>query len=199
MAVKTSNQHHIGPFLAQTGESSALRLRTPTQIQLNPVKTVKIGPESAVRVAVLRGAVWPLAVARTSAVAVAPLRRAAHGVRLDHAPRPGVVGRGAFAVHVAVVLERKLAALGSRRLNPTAGAVVVAKYITSRTKNRRCGEEEEKKVGGVFNPRAATRITVRGTRRRPLPQAPRVVRVWRRNRRPTRLRRCRGSRVPARR
>ena len=48
MAVKTSNQHHIGPFQAQTGEGSALRLCMPTQIQLKPVKTVEIEPESAV-------------------------------------------------------------------------------------------------------------------------------------------------------
>ena len=48
MAVKTSNQHHIGPFKAQTGEGSALRLCIPTQIQLKLVKTVEIEPESAV-------------------------------------------------------------------------------------------------------------------------------------------------------
>ena len=48
MAVKTSNQHHIGPFKAQTGEVSALRLCMPTQIQLKTVKTVEMEPESAV-------------------------------------------------------------------------------------------------------------------------------------------------------
>ena len=48
MAVKTSNQHHIGPFKAQTGEGSALRLCLPTQLQLKTVKTVEIEPESAV-------------------------------------------------------------------------------------------------------------------------------------------------------
>ena len=54
MAVKTSNQHHIDPFLAQTGEGSALRLCTPTQIQLNPAKTVEIELESAVPFSLLK-------------------------------------------------------------------------------------------------------------------------------------------------
>ena len=48
MAVKTSNQHHIGPFKAQTGEGSAPHMYMPAQIQLKPVKTVEIEPGSGV-------------------------------------------------------------------------------------------------------------------------------------------------------
>ena len=48
MAVKTSNQHQIGPFQAQTGQGSALRLCMSKQIQLKTVKTVEIEPDSAV-------------------------------------------------------------------------------------------------------------------------------------------------------
>ena len=49
MAVKTSNQHHIGQFQAQTGEGSAPHMCVPTQIQLQTVKIVEIGPESDVQ------------------------------------------------------------------------------------------------------------------------------------------------------
>ena len=61
MAVKTSNQHHIGRFEARTGEGSAPHLCVPTQIQLKTVKMVKIGMERVLKVTYLEVArveVW---------------------------------------------------------------------------------------------------------------------------------------------
>ena len=48
MAVKTSNQHHIGQFQVRSGGDSALHLYMHTYIPLKTVKMVEIEPESDV-------------------------------------------------------------------------------------------------------------------------------------------------------